>query len=134
MAAKKEINEHLKIALEEVGQIEPWYDKTYKTWVFSHPAYPVEYSGDTREEVMKNYRHYLYDFIEERLNENLSAMTEKKTTGRGGKREGAGRPIGTTKESTKRVSLPVDIADWITSPGTIAHLRALGISSHKHSY
>ena len=125
MAAKKEIKEHLKIALEEVGLIEPWFDKDYKTWVFSHPAYPVEYSGDTREEVVKNYPLYLYDFIEERLNDNLSPYTEKKTTGRGGKRKGSGRPAGTKKEMTKRVTLPIDIADWITMPDVISHLRAL---------
>jgi hypothetical protein len=127
-ATKKEIKEHLKIALEEVGVIDPWFDQKYKTWVFSNDAYPVECSGDTKEEVISNYPKYLYDFIEERLNDNLSKITEKKTQGRGGKRERAGRPIGTKKEPTKRVSLPVDIADWITSPGTISHLRALGIA------
>jgi hypothetical protein len=37
------------------------------------------------------------------------------SSGRGGKRKGAGRPQGTKKEPTKRVSLPLDIADWITS-------------------
>src|ERR1700730_10053938 len=105
MAAKKEIKEHLKIALEEVGLIEPWFEKDYKTWVFSHPAYPVEYSGDTREEVVKNYPLYLYDFIEERLNDNLSPFTEKRTSGRGGKRDGSGRPKGTVKEPTKRITL-----------------------------
>lgn len=125
MATKKEIKDHLKIALNEVGNIEPWFDKDYKTWVFSDPAYPVEYSGDTREEVIANYPHYLYDFIEERLNGNLSPLTEKKTRGRGGKREGAGRPVGSKKEPTKRVSLPADIADWITQPGMISHVRAL---------
>lgn len=133
MATKKEIKEHLKIALDEIGYIEPWFDKDYKTWVFSHSAYPVEYSGDTKEEVVKNYPLYLQDFIEERLKDNLSPLTEKKTTGRGGKREGAGRPEGTKKEPTKRVSLPVDIANWITTPGMISHLRALGISRHKTS-
>jgi hypothetical protein len=132
MATKKEIKEHLIIALEELGQIEPWYDKSYKSWVFSHPAYPVEYSGDTREEVIKNYPLYLQDFIEERLNDNLSELTKKKTIGRGGKRKGAGRPEGTKKEQKKRVSLPLDIADWISMPNTISHLRALGIPTHRH--
>lgn len=124
MATKKEIKEHLKIALKEVGPIEPWFEKIYKTWVFSHPAYPVEYSGETREEVIKNYPLYLQDFIEERLKDNLSPLTEKKTSGRGGKRKGSGRPVGTKKELTKRVTLPIDIADWIT-PEIISHLRAL---------
>ena len=127
MATKKEIKEHLVIALEEVGNIEPWFDKSYKTWVFSHSAYPVEYTGDTKEEVIKNYPLYLQEFIEERLNNNLSEITEKKTKGRGGKREGAGRPVGTKKEPTERVTLPKDIAQWITTPGMISHIRALGV-------
>lgn len=133
MATKKEINEHLKLALEEIGNIEPWYDKTYKSWVFSHNDYPVEYSGESKEEVIKNYPLYLYDFIEERLNDNLSVITEKKTKGRGGKRVGAGRPLGTIKEPTKRVTLPLDIAEWITMPNAIDHLRALGITKYRHS-
>jgi len=127
MAAKKEVEEHLKLSLEEIGKIEPWFDHDYKTWVFSHVLYPVEYSGDTREEVIENYPLYLKDFIIERLKSNLSFITEKKTKGRGGKRMGSGRPAGTTKETKKRVSLPLDIADWIVLPDTILHLRALGI-------
>jgi hypothetical protein len=127
MATKKEIKEHLKTALEEIGQIEPWFDSDYNTWVFSHTLYPVEYSGDTKEEVIENYPLYLKDFIEERLKDNLSPITERKTKGRGGKRIGSGRPLGSTKEPKKRVSLPSDIADWIVMPDTISHLRALGI-------
>lgn len=127
MATKKKVKEQLKLALKEIGQIEPWFDKNYKTWVFSHLLYPVEYSGDTKEEVLQNYPLYLQDFIDERLKGNLSSLTENKTKGRGGKRIGSGRPAGTTKEPKKRVSLPVDIADWIVMPETILHLRALGI-------
>lgn len=130
MATKKEIKEHLKIALGEVGKILPWYDHEFKTWIFSHSAYPVECSGDSKEEVIKNYPRYLSDFIEERLNDNLSQLTEKNTRGRGGKREGAGRPKGTVKEPTKRVTLPLDIALWISNPETITHLRALGVIAH----
>jgi len=137
MAAKKEIKEHLKIALQEIGDINPWFDNEFNTWIFHHAAYPVEYSGDSKEEVVKNYPLYLRDFIEERLNDNLSPYTEKKTTGRGGKREGSGRPKGTVKEPTKRITLPLDIAEWISAPETINHLRGLGlISAHqvrKHS-
>ena len=133
MATKKEIKEHLSIALEEIGAIKPWFDKEYFSWVFSHPAYPIEYSGDTKEEVIKNYPFYVQDFIEERLNDNLSKVTEKKTAGRGGKRQGAGRPAGTKKEPKRRVALPLDIADWITMPNTILHLRALGIPKIHHT-
>lgn len=97
------------------------------TYATCHTLYPVEYSGDTKEEVIENYPLYLQDFIEERLKDNLSPVTERKTKGRGGRRIGSGRPTGTTKEPKKRVSLPSDIADWIVMPDTILHLRALGI-------
>lgn len=130
MATTKEIKEHLEIALKEVGKIEPWFDEEVNEWIFIHSNYPVEYGGSSKEEVVKNYPKYLREFIKQRLNDNLSPITEKKTKGHGGRRFGAGRPVGTTKEETKRVSLPVDIADWITSPGMISHLRAIGISSH----
>lgn len=129
MATTKEIKEHLEIALKEVGKIEPWFDEEVNEWIFSHKNYPVEYGGSSKEEVIKNYPEYLREFIKHRLNKNLNQITEKKTKGHGGNRSGAGRPIGTTKEQTKRVSLPVDIADWITSPGMISHLRAIGIAS-----
>jgi hypothetical protein len=130
MATKKEIKEHLRIALKEIGEIKPWFDKDFKNWIFSHPNYPVEYAGDSEEEAIKNYPLYLQDFIEERLNDNLSSFTEKETIGRGGKREGSGRPKGTIKEPTKRVTLPLDIAEWISKPDTIEHLRGLGLGPH----
>jgi hypothetical protein len=55
MATKKEIKKHLTIALQEVSPITPWYDREFKTWIFNHPAYPVEYAGHSKEEVIKNY-------------------------------------------------------------------------------
>jgi len=123
MATKKEIKQHLKIALEEVGEILPWYDDEVEGWVFNHKAYPVTYHGASKEEVVKNYPLYLYDFIEERLNDNLNPMTEKSTKGRGGRREGAGRPVGTKKEPTSRIVLPKDVADWIKKPESISKVR-----------
>lgn len=112
MATKKEIKEHLHIALKEVGKITPWFDEEVNAWVFSHPNYPVEYGGDSPNEVVKNYPKYLETFIEERLNDNLSPITEKETKGRGGKREGAGRPKGSVKEPKQRLYLPIDIVEW----------------------
>jgi predicted RNase H-like HicB family nuclease len=41
--------------------------------------YPVEYAGETKEEVIQNYPRYLETFIEERLNNNLNPLTEKET-------------------------------------------------------
>lgn len=30
MATTKEIKEHLEIALKEIGEIKPWYDRAFK--------------------------------------------------------------------------------------------------------
>ena len=126
----KEIKEHLKIALQEIGEIKPWFDKKINEWVFSHPLYPVEYGGETQEEVIKNYPKYLQEFLKQRLNDNLDSLVEKKTSGRGGKREGAGRPKGTIKEPTKRISLPVDVATWIVHPAALQKVRNLMHKNH----
>lgn len=125
MASAKEIKEHLKIALQEVGEIKPWFDRDFKAWIFSHSLYPVEYAGETEEEVIKNYPFYLKEFIKHRLNENLNSLTEKETKGRGGSREGSGRPIGTVKEHKIRIYIPDDVAEWIKLPGAIDQVRKL---------
>lgn len=125
MASQKEIKEHLKIALKEIGKIKPWFDKNFGAWIFSHKAYPVEYAGESPQEVIKNYPLYLKDFIAERLENNLDPLAEKAAKGRGGKREGAGRPKGSKKEETLRVSLPKDIALWIKSPVAMACVRKI---------
>jgi hypothetical protein len=85
MASKKETEMHLKLATKEIREIQPWFDTDYKTWVFYHELYPVEYSGDTKEEVIQNYPLYLKEFIQHRLNDDLSPLIEKKTKGLGGK-------------------------------------------------
>ncbi len=112
MATTKEIKEHLEIALKEVGKIKPWFDKEVNEWIFCHSNYPVEYGGESAEEVIMNYPKYLREFIKQRLNDNLNPLTEKKTKGHGGLREGAGRPKGSVKEEKERISLPKDIASW----------------------
>jgi hypothetical protein len=86
MATKKGIEEHLKKALDEVGKIKPWFDEDVNAWVFGHPNYPVEYAGDSKEEVTKGYPLYLREFIRQRLNKNLASFVEKQTKGHGGKR------------------------------------------------
>ena len=129
MATKKEIKSHLDIALKEIGPIIPWFDEDVHEWVFSHSNYPVEYGGQNAEEVIQNYPEYLKEFIKHRLNENLNPLTENKTKGHGGIRKGAGRPKGSVKIQTKRVSLPIDIAAWITHPSAIEEIRKI---MHKH--
>jgi hypothetical protein len=124
MASKKEIEAHLKIALKEIGKIKPRFSKKFHVWLFKHKAYPdVEYAGDTQEEVIKNYPKYLREFIKQRLDQNISLHVELKTTGRGGRREGAGRPKGTKKDPTKRVSLPLDVVKWFDRPEAIPQFR-----------
>jgi len=125
MATKKEIDQQLKMALEEIGEIKPWFDKKFGAWIFEHPAYPVGYSGDSQIDVTKNYPLYLKEFIKERLNDNLDPLVEKKTKGRGGSREGAGRPKGSKGTPTKQIRLPVDIANWLKQPAIIPHLREI---------
>jgi hypothetical protein len=87
------LHKHLNIALEEIGEIKPWYDDEVKAWVFSYKLYLVEYGGKTSKEVIKSYPKYLREFIRHRLDDKLSGNTEKRTKGRGGKREGAARPF-----------------------------------------
>ena len=131
MATKKEIEEHLKIALEEVGEIKPRYSRKYESWVFGHPSYPVECEGDTSEEVVKKYPLYLKEFIKHRLDDNVASFVEKKTKGRGGKREGSGRPFGSKKETKMRIYLPSDIALWIKGhPEFIAQFRHFMKTAH----
>lgn len=131
MASQKKIKEAIKIALNEIGEISPWFDKNFKTWIFEHPDYPVACEGNSPEEVIKKYPLYLKDFIEERLNDNLAPFVEKATRGHGGKRVSAGRPKGSIKEPTKQVRLPYDIAEWIKSPGIIPNIRQI-IQTYKH--
>lgn len=120
---EKEIKEHLKLALDEVGDIKPWFDKDFKTWIFYSDLYPVEYSGDTQEEVIKNYPLYLEEFIKHRLQSGLAPLMESKTKGHGGKRAGSGRHKLPKEERKIRVYLPRDIASWIKRPGTIRNIR-----------
>jgi len=115
MATKKEIDKHLKLALKEIGKIDPWFDEEFQDWTFSHPLYPaVEYGGKTKAEVIRNYPKHLREFILHRLDDRIEKRVEKQTKGRGGKRPGAGRPKGTRKAgATKVVRLDTRITDWL---------------------
>ena len=57
MATAKEIKEQLAIALQEIGEIKPWFDPDVNEWIFSHPKYPVEYGGESSKEVIENYQN-----------------------------------------------------------------------------
>ena len=125
MASKSDIKKELKLALSEIGAISPWFDKDFNAWIYSNSLYPVECEGQSAEEVIKKYPKYLEIFIEHRMKGKLDAINEKKTKGKGGARQGAGRPKGSAKESTKQIRVPSDIAEWLKYPETIIHLRML---------
>ncbi len=72
MTTNKEIEKELKVALAEIGKIDPWFDRSFNAWIFEHAAYPVGCDGSTKKEVVEKYPLYLRDFIEERLNDNLA--------------------------------------------------------------
>jgi len=125
MATKKEIDSHLRIALQDIGEIKPRFDKDVNAYVFEHSSYPVEYAGKTEQEVVEGYPKYLREFIRHRLNNKLHPLMEKETKGCGGKRLGAGRPRGTKKFPTKVVRLPQDVANWIEKPSSISQIRQI---------
>lgn len=101
------------------------FDKEVNAWVFEHSFYPVEYAGESPEEVIENYPKYLEVFIEHRLQNRIGEINEKKTKGKGGYRPGAGRPKGTTKTPTKQIRVSVDVADWLKDPQNIEVIRTL---------
>ncbi len=122
----KLVDEHLEIALKEIGPIKPWYNKEVQAWVFEHELYPESYGGDTKQEVIKRHPLYIRGFIEHRLKGTLAPWVEKMTKGRGGKRPGAGRPVGTKKTDTQVIRLPSDIAMWLKAdPLHLEQVRTL---------
>ncbi len=136
MASKKEIEKNLKIALKEIGEIKPHFDKRFNAWIFRHHLYPdVEYVGNSPKDVIKNYPLYLREFIKQRLNWNIAEAVEKKTKGRGGKRVGSGRPKGSKKISKKRVYLPEEVADdaveFFENPNSIPIFKQMVAKSHR---
>lgn len=133
MATKSEIKEEVKIALSEIGTITPWFDEDFKIWIYSNPLYPIECEGESAAEVRKKYPKYLEVFIEHRMKGKLDKLNEKKTKGKGGSRPGAGRPVGSVKEKTKQIRVPLDIALWLNHPGTIEHIRQMINAFPKHA-
>lgn len=113
MASKSEIKKEVKIALSEIGEIIPWFEKDFNAWIYSNELYPVECEGKSSEEVIDKYPKYLAVFIEHRMEGKLDIVNEKKTTGKGGVRLGSGRPKGSIKEPTKQVRIPQDIASFM---------------------
>ena len=129
--ATKEIKKQLEIALAEIGEIKPVFDKKFNAWIFSNELYPVECEGTSKEEVIKKYPGYLEVFIEHRMEGKIDEISEKKTTGKGGARPNAGRPHGSKKAPTTQIRVPCDIAEWLRQPGIISNLRSI-MQAYKH--
>lgn len=117
---------HFKLALKEIGEIKPWFSKKFNAWIFASDLYPVEYAGDTEEEVIQNYPLYIKEFIKHRLQDRLSLLMENKTKGHAGKREGSRYP----KEEKMKVYLPKDIACLLKEPKVLLYLRGLIQACH----
>lgn len=120
---------HLQLALEEVGEIKPWYDKNVNCWVFEHHNYPVSCGEDTPEEVIAKYPLYLKEFILHRLDDRLDPLVEKATKGRGGARPGAGRPIKEQRKITKTLRFSENLygaALWLRQhPEALPEIRKI---------
>lgn len=124
---KNSVEMEYRKALKEIGEITPWYSDEYGFYCFSHPAYPVvDYIADTPEETVMGYKRILREWIADRMAGKVPTYIEKMTSGRGGRREGAGRPPG---PPTKRISVPEEIADvvnWIKEdPSRATQVRRL---------
>jgi len=124
MTQSDEIKNAYQEALTEVGSIEPRWVKQDGVFVFDHEAYPfVVGGGPTKQEAINSYKRALRGFISDRVQGKLTTAQDRLTSGRGGRREGAGRP---KSEPTKMVRLPVSIADWIKeNPNHLEAIRKL---------
>jgi len=96
-------------------------------YVFEHEAYPmVCYADPDPEVVIGRYKQVLKDFIEHRLAGNVAESVDRITAGRDGHGHGAGRPKGSAKGKTRRISLPEDVATWLKEdPDRIEKVRTL---------
>jgi hypothetical protein len=117
------INAELKKALTEIGPIDPWWSEEDGMFVFEHAAYPfVLHADPDRQETVDGYLRALRGFIEDRMNGDLAESVDRITSGRGGRRSGAGRP----KQDPKvRKWLPPDIAAWLEDPVHVEQVRKL---------
>jgi hypothetical protein len=121
-----ELEKELKTALQEVGDIAPYWSEEDGMYVFEHPAYPMVMHADPDpEETRKGYLRALSGFVEERLQGTVAEDVERITSGRGGSRPGAGRPVGTKKAAKVRMMVPVDIAAWLQEPQHVDQVRRL---------
>ena len=85
MISEETIQRHLKIALTEIGAIEPWWSEEDKMFVFEHVAYPwVIHADPVRQEAQAGYLRALTGFMAERLNGTVADSQNRSTPGRAG--------------------------------------------------
>ncbi len=115
------VDRHLKVAIEEIGPIQPWFMEKSQEWFFDHPAYPVSCSGNSKIDVTKRYPLYLREFIWYKLKESYPDFPEENISG----------SLGNPEEHfdlglKKQIHLPEDIADWLESdPCHLQDIRRL---------
>ncbi|MBK8190933.1 MAG: hypothetical protein IPK79_10845 [Vampirovibrionales bacterium] len=106
-----ELDRHFDMARAEVDGVQPQWSPEDQMYLVEHPAYPMVMHADPDpEKALTGYFRALRQFVKYRLAGEIADTTEQATSGRGGAREGAGRP---RKNETKTVRLPVDMADWL---------------------
>jgi hypothetical protein len=110
-----EVLKALEVALSEVGSIQPKRDTETNAWVFVSSLYPtVECEGSTRKDCIERYPYWLAEFIQFRLKGRITPQDERATSGRGGKRLGAGRPKSAVACATSRqIRLRPEVAEFL---------------------
>ena len=106
--------------LQKIGDINPFWDEKSHSWRFQSPYVPeVDVRWDTPENTAELYKLTLKEHLEkvpdiQQTPRKPKQSARKKTSSWGGAREGAGRPA---KAPRKRITVPLDIADWIQEVG-----------------
>jgi len=99
-------------ALALVGPIVPVFNADFQVWEFESPHFPyLNIHGESADEIITKYPQYLAIHLDDLQHGRVANFIMQATPGTwGGKREGAGRPIGTKKTPKTRISLPCALA------------------------
>lgn len=120
----KKLDQAVKTALAEIGNISPIWSEEDQMYYFQHPLYPDVIFADEKAMLIEpGYKRILRDFLKDRLAGELADATEANTKGHGGRRDGAGRKK--RDMPTKSIRLPIDIATWLSEPSHVDQVRQL---------
>jgi hypothetical protein len=118
------IKAELEKALQEIGEIKPWWSEEDQMFIFEHEAYPfVMHADPDLGKTIAGYKRALKGFISDRMSGQLDATVDRATSGHGGLRVGAGRPK--NQIPTIQIRLPLHIAQWIQDPEHIKVIEKL---------